>query len=506
MRKIAVRVYPSKEKLARENQLAWKIAEIATDHKAKISSDVVDMVINRIIDNASVAIASVNRRPVASARSQALAHPRSTGENGATVFGMPNDQKFEAEWAAWANGTAVRELDYHDTFLAADYSHPGDNIPPILAVAQQLGKTGEELLRGIVTGYEVHVNLVKAICLHKHKKDHIAHLCPAQAAGIGTLLNLPTETVFQSVQQAVHVSFTTRQSRKGEISSWKAYAPAHAGKLAIEAVDRCMRGEGAPSPIYEGEDSVIAYMLDGKDGKYDVPMPEVGEEKRAILETYTKEHSAEYQSQALIDLAARMKAKITNFEDIKDIVIHTSHHTHYVIGTGAGDPQKMDPKASRETLDHSIMYIFAVALQDGKWHHVDSYSPERAQRKDTVALWHKITTIEDKKWTEAYHDQDPNKKRFGGRVEITFNNGEKLVDELGVANAHPAGAKPFKRADYIRKFDTLTTGIITPEERNRFISLCERLPQLTAAEVRQLNVQVPIDKMPVNKRDTRGIF
>ncbi len=502
MRKHLVRVYPSKEKLARENQLAWKIAEIASDNAA-IKSDVTDMVINRIIDNASVAIASANRRPVASARSMAIAHPRS---GGATVFGMPNSQKFDCEWAAWANGTAVRELDFHDTYLAADYSHPGDNIPPILAVAQQLNKSGKDLLKGIVTGYEVHVDLVKAICLHEFKKDHIAHLCPAQAAGIGTLLGLPTETIFQAVQQAVHVSFTTRQSRKGEISSWKAYAPAHAGKLAIEAVDRCMRGEGAPSPIYEGEDSVISYMLSGKNGKYEVPLPEVGEDKRAILETYTKEHSAEYQSQALIDLAARMKSKIPNFADIKEVVIHTSHHTHYVIGTGAGDPQKMDPNASRETLDHSIMYIFAVALEDGRWHHVNSYAPERAKRPETVALWHKIRTVEDPKWTAAYHDQDPNKKCFGGKVEIIFKNGETLVDELGVANAHPAGAKPFVRKDYVRKFDELTEGIITKDERNRFISLAENLTDLTSAQVQELNVQIPIEKLINNKRDTKGIF
>lgn len=506
MRQHQVRVYPSKEKIERKDQLAWKMAEICTDN-APIRDDVTDMVINRIIDNASVAIAASNRRPVASARSMALAHPRA---GGSTVFGMPNDQKFSCEWAAWANGTAVRELDYHDTFLAADYSHPGDNIPPMLAVAQQMGKNGKELLKGIVAAYELHVDLVKAICLHEHKKDHIAHLAPATAGGIGAMLGLPTETVYQAIQQAVHVSFTTRQSRKGEISSWKAYAPAHAGKLAIEAVDRCMRGEGAPSPIYEGEDSVIAYMLDGKNGKYTVPLPEVGEEKRALLETYTKEHSAEYQSQALIDLAARMKetlqTKGKTSEDIKEIIIHTSHHTHYVIGTGANDPQKMDPKASRETLDHSIMYIFAVALQDGKWHHVDSYAPERANRTDTVRLWHKIKTVEDPKWTEMYHDSDPNKKRFGGKVEIIFNDGEKIVDELGVANAHPAGAKPFKRADYIRKFDILTSDIITKEERNRFISLCERLPELTAAEVQQLNVQIPIDKLINNKRDTKGIF
>ena len=377
MRDIKVKVHPSKSNLKKEDQLAWKIAEIASD-KAKIDKDAVDMVINRIIDNASVAIASFNRRPVVSARAMALAHSR---KSGATVFGLNPKIKVDCEWAAWANGTAVRELDYHDTFLAADYSHPGDNIPAILAVAQQKGCNGKDLIKGILTGYEVQVNLVKGICLHEHKIDHIAHLGPSVAAGLGSLLNLKTDLIYQSVQQALHITVSTRQSRKGEISSWKAFAPAHAGKLAVEAVDRCMRGEGAPSPIYEGEDSVIAYVLSGPDKEYTVPLPNVNEPKRAILETYTKEHSAEYQSQALIDLARSLHKKISNVSDIDNIVIETSHHTHYVIGTGANDPQKMDPKASRETLDHSIMYIFAVALEDGAWHHVACTltEPEHAQ-------------------------------------------------------------------------------------------------------------------------------
>ena len=513
MRKIPVRVYPSKEKLNKENQLAWKMAEVAADPVA-IDPKVQDMVINRMIDNASVAMASVNRRPVISARSMALAHPASARPDssarltkaGSTVFGMSNAVRVTPEWAVWANGTAVRELDYHDTFLAADYSHPGDNIPPMLAAAQHLGLSGADLLRGIVTAYEIHVNLVKAICLHEFKKDHIAHLCPATAAGLGTMLKLPVETIYQAIQQAVHVSFTTRQSRKGEISSWKAYAPAHSGKLALEAVDRVMRGEGAPSPIYEGEDSVIAFMLGGKNGHYEVPLPEKGETKRAILETYTKEHSAEYQSQALIDLARKLGGKIKDTSLIEEIVIHTSHHTHYVIGTGANDPQKMDPKASRETLDHSIMYIFAVALQDQKWHHVHSYEPARAQRPDTVALWHKIRTLEDPQWTQWYHEQDPQKKRFGGRVEIRMQNGEKIIDELGVADAHPAGARPFARADYIRKFDLLTEGVVDRAERDRFINLVQRLPELTAQEIQELNVQMPATSVKESVRNTQGIF
>src|SRR5271165_256268 len=433
-----VRVHPSKANLKREDQLAWKIAGVAADRVA-VERDVAAMIINRIIDNASVAIAAINRHPVVSARDMALGHPR---RGGASVFGVPVAKRVSPEWAAWANGTAVRELDMHDTFLAADYSHPGDNIPPILAVAQTLERSGRDLIRGVATGYEIQIDLVKAICLHAHKIDHIAHLCPAQAAGIGTLLKLPTETIFQAVQQAAHVSFTTRQSRKGEISSWKAYAPAHAGKLAVEAVDRAMRGEGAPSPVYEGEDSVIAWMLDGPEAHYQVPLPAPGERKRAIMDSYTKEHSAEYQSQALIDLAFRMRDKIADLEQIEKIFIHTSHHTHYVIGTGANDPQKMDPKASRETLDHSIMYIFAVALEDGGWHHARSYAPERVAHPDTGALWCKISTVEDPEWTRRYHSRDPKEKAFGGRVVVTLDDGRVIEDELAVADAHPLGARP----------------------------------------------------------------
>ncbi len=122
-----VRMYRSDENLAREDQLAWKIAEVASENIAP-TAEVTDMVINRVIDNASVAAASLTRAPVVSARAQAEAHPVSRNGSGSTVFG--SGLLTSPEWAAWANGVAVRELDYHDTFLAAEYSHPGDNIPP----------------------------------------------------------------------------------------------------------------------------------------------------------------------------------------------------------------------------------------------------------------------------------------------------------------------------------------------------------------------------------------
>lgn len=504
MEKHTVRVHPSAEEFPKKEHLAWKVAEVAADPVA-VPQDSADMAVNRIIDNASVAVASVLRRPPSTARSQALSHPYSPGS---TVFGVPGT--YSPEWAALANGTAVRELDFHDTFLAAEYSHPGDNIPPILATAQHKGLSGAELVRGIVTGYEIQVDLVKGICLHEHKIDHVAHLGPSVAAGIGTLLKLDTETIYQAVGQALHTTTATRQSRKGLISSWKAFAPAFAGKMAIESVDRAMRGEGAPSPIWEGEDGVIAWMLDGKNAEYIVPLPGAGEEKRGILDTYTKQHSAEYQSQAPIDLARRMGKQLRDrgqdLSQIESIVLHTSHHTHYVIGTGANDPQKFDPDASRETLDHSVMYIFAVALEDGDWHHEHSYSPERAHRPETIELWNKISTVEDPEWTRRYHSTDPNEKAFGAKAVITLKDGTVLEDELAVADAHPLGAHPFTREQYIGKFRTLAEGLVDEKEQDRFLEAATNTLELGAGDLNQLTVTFSEDVLARAPKINEGLF
>ncbi|AYV30907.1 2-methylcitrate dehydratase [Streptomyces sp. ADI95-16] len=501
-----VRVHPSAEHLPREDQLAWKLAVVATGTQEAQDLDpaAAEMAANRIIDNAAVAVAALRRRPVAVARAQALSHRTSSG---ASVFGVAAGTGVSPEWAAWANGTAVRELDFHDTYLAADYSHPGDNIPPLLAVAQRTGRSGADLLRGIIAAYEIHVALVKGICLHAHRIDHVAHLSAATACGIGAMLRLDTGTVYQAVQQAVHTTTATRQSRKGEISSWKAFAPAFAGKAAVEAVDRAMRGEGSPSPVYEGEDGFLAWMLDGPDASYTVSLPGPGEARRAILDTYTKEYSAEYQAQAVIDLARALREKARPLGKVRSVVLHTSHHTHQVIGSGSGDPQKYDPAASRETLDHSVPYIFAVALEDGGWHHERSYAPERAGRPATVELWKKISTVEDPEWTRRYHEADPSRRAFGGRAVITFEDGSVVEDQLAVADAHPAGARPFDRAGYAHKFRALTEGIVTGAAQEGFLRTADRLAELGAADLTALFPAVDTNAVAAHDaRLPKGLF
>lgn len=496
-----VRVHASSERLPRERQLAWKLAELASG-EPPIDEAAASMVRCRVVDNASVAMAAINRHPVASARAQALAHPR---PEGASLFGLDARTRVHAQWAAWANAVAVRELDFHDAFLSVEFGHPGDNIAPLVAVAEQCRCDGEALTRGILMAYEVHVALMKAINLHVHKKDHLAHLCPAAVAGIGTMLRLPTEIVFQAINQAVHLSFSTRQSRKGEISSWKAYVPGFSGKLAVEAVDRAMRGETSPSPIYEGEDSVFAWMLDGPGACYDISLPETGEAPRAILETYTKAHSAEYQAQAIIDLAFELRDGL-ELDRVKEIVLHTSNHTHTVIGTGANDPQKMDPNASRETLDHSIMYILAVALEDGVWHHDASYTKARSHRASTVSLWQKIRTVEDEHWNRLYLECDPAKRAFGGRIEVFLDDGSVVQGEKAVADAHPNGRSPFAWPDYVAKFDRLAGASIDAVGRNRFISAAQGLETLSSQDLGLLNPVLAQGVVSPSAPTGEGIF
>ncbi len=114
--------------------------------------------------------------------------------------------------------------------------------------------------------------------------------------------------------------------------------------------------------------------------------------------------------------------------------------------------------------------------------------PERAGRNSTVALWRRISTVEDAEWTRRYHSLDISEKAFGGSVEITLKDGTVITDQIAVADAHPLGARPFAREQYVNKFRTLATGLVEEAEIERFLAAVERLPQLAAGELDQLNI------------------
>jgi 2-methylcitrate dehydratase len=151
------------------------------------------------------------------------------------------------------------------------------------------------------------------------------------------------------------------------------------------------------------------------------------------------------------------------------------------------------------------MYIFAVALEDGGWHHVDSFTSHRAHRSSTIELWNKIRTVEDPEWTRRYHALNPTRKAFGGRVVIELFDGTTIIDEIAVADAHPLGARPFARDDYIAKFRKLAANIVLDGEQDRFLDLATRVDALSPREVSQLTIQVP-DSVRGDSARPRGIF
>ena len=152
--------------------------------------------------------------------------------------------------------------------------------------------------------------------------------------------------------------------------------------------------------------------------------------------------------------------------------------------------KKMDLKSSRETLDHSIMYIFAVALEDGNWHHIKSYKPERAAaRKARLNFGEKLKRMKILNG-QKYHDPNPKNRCFGGRAEILMKNGAKFEEEKTVVDAHPYGLRPFSRSQYINKFETLTDGIISKTESRRFLKIVQNLKSLQSKDIKNLNLQV----------------
>lgn len=502
--------------LKKEDQLAWKIARLAHDTKdSDLDPDVIDMVKNRIIDNAAISLACANEHPVVVARDKAIA---SRGAGKATIYGLPKDQSYGPREAACVNAVMVRFRDQDDTYLAAEYSHPDDNISAILAVAQQLDIGGQDVLRGIAVAYEIHVALVgtgngTGICLHKHKVDHMTHIAAATAAGIGAMLKLPVEQIYHSINFAVHNAVSSRQSRKGDIGAQKEYVPGFCAELSIDAVNSAMHGLKGPNPVYEGEDSIIRRFLDGKNdpnAEYKIELAEPGDKLRNIMMTYPKEHAFEYQGQAIIDMALEMNARLpkkaeggVDWSQIGEVMLETSHHTDHVIGTGANDPQKIDPDSPRGTLDHSIMFAIARSMMLGRWDE-DVYEIKPEEKEELRAAMAKVRTKQDAEWERRYHSTDPKEQAFGGNLIITLADGTVIKDSKACANAHPFGSTPWKRPNYIRKLESLTKGIISDKERAAFLDAADKLETLSSGDLCKL---FPLaDMIQLESLKTRGIY
>ena len=397
----------------------------------------------RILDSIGVAAAAFDEDSPVAARRYAAGRP---GAAGATIWGTSVGADPEA--VGFANGVAVRYLDFNDTYLSLEPLHPSDVIPPLVALAEARGITAHELFAGIAVAYEIGVNLCDAASLRRHGWDHVNYIAIGVAAGAGRMLGLPAERIEHAISIAAVPHAAMRQTRAGELSMWKGAAAANAARNALAAAFLAEAGMTGPFHPFDGEMGFIAQLLDGE-GFDDAPLAGMkeGAPPARILDTYIKCWPVEYHAQSAVDAALQLRADLGGtLEGVEHIHIDTFGASYQII---AKDPQKWDPK-TRETADHSLQYIVVASLEDGEVTQ-RTFDLERIRRPETLRrLQHEVSLDEDPELTAGYPEGIPN------RIVVTRADGTQPVRE--VRHPHGHAKNPMSDDEVTRKFRANVAG------------------------------------------------
>ncbi|MFQ5579986.1 MAG: MmgE/PrpD family protein [Nitrospiria bacterium] len=373
----------------------------------RLSSETVHEVKRRLMDTFACALGGWSATPaqiaLEAARSLRL-------RAGATLLGSA--WKSTPDLAAFANGTAVRFLDYNDTYLSKEPAHPSDNIPAALAVAEVSGSGGKELIEAILLGYEVQCRLCDAAALRPRGWDHVVYGAFSTALIAAKLWRLSETETCHALGLSGTFNYALRQTRVGELSMWKAAAFANTARNGLFAVSLARLGMTGPAPIFEGEKGMMQIVS----GPFDLPpLPPEGPFK--ILETYIKYYPIEYHAQSAVEAALQLRGQLKdNKRDrIDKVLVRTSEISYEIIGR---DPEKWHPK-TRETADHSLPYCVAVALLDGEVG-LRQFNQERISDPKLRSLMQQIQVTSDPELSATYPESIANtvELRTEGKVYI----------------------------------------------------------------------------------------
>jgi 2-methylcitrate dehydratase len=379
----------------------------------------------RILDSIGVAAAAFGEDSPAAARRYATGNTEGATA-GATLWGTRDRAGLEV--AGFANGVAVRCLDFNDTYLSLEPLHPSDVIPPLMALAEARAIAPPELFAGIAVAYELGVNLCDAASLRAHGWDHVNYIAIGVAAGGGRMLGLDAGRIEHAISIATVPHAAMRQTRAGELSMWKGAAAANASRNALTAALLAEAGMTGPFHPFDGEMGFVAQLLGGE-AFDDAPFAgmEASTPPSRILDTYVKFWPVEYHAQSAVDAALQLHAELGGtLEGVGHIHIDTFGAAYQIIGK---DAQKWDPK-TRETADHSLQYIVVAALEDGEVTQ-GTFDLERIRRPETLhRLQHEVSLDEDPELSAGYPDGIPN------RIVVTRADGTQLVREVRYPRGH----------------------------------------------------------------------
>ncbi len=425
------------------NQLKYEDLPDKTVHEVK----------RRVIDSLATTLGAYSSRPAMVARAKAMSV--NDPVPAATVWGT--NHYTTAELAAFANGTMVRYLDYNDTYLSLEPAHPSDNIPSAVAVTQNASKTGKDMILATVIGYEVQCRLCDAASLRAGGWDHVTYGALSTAMIAGKLWELSEDELEHALGLAGVCNITTRQTRTGQISDWKACAFANAGRNGVFAADLARRGLTGPNEIFEGPKGLMnqcdipgaADLVLGRDGDF------------MLDKTYIKFWPAEYHSQSAIDACLQLRPQIEG-KKIEKIHIGSFEAAVSIIGS---EPEKLRP-TSRETADHSMFYCCAAALTDGD---VTLATFDNARLTDPVLL-----DLIDR--TEIVEIPELNKdypKGIPNDITITCADGTKVNKRVDFPRGH--AENPMTDDEVTAKFHRMADGVISADTAKKILDQAWKL-------------------------------
>ncbi|MEP6603212.1 MAG: MmgE/PrpD family protein [Spartobacteria bacterium] len=436
--------------------LAHQLAQYACSLEFdQLSAATVHEVKRRVIDSIGCALGAWNEEPCVIARKVASEF---SAKEGSTIIGTTH--KAPPDWAAFATGCCIRYFDYNDTYLSKEPAHPSDNLSAALAMAESLGANGRELIIAIALAYEVQCRLCDAASIRARGWDHVTYGAFSTALACARLMKLDPERTRHAVNIAGVACAAMRQARVGELSHWKGVAFANAARHGIYSALLARAGMTGPAPIFEGQM--------GFEKELGVSLGDVGEKFKGapamILNTSIKFWPAEYHSQSAIEAALFLRNQIVDLAQVKSMTIESHDASVDIIGS---EPEKWKPE-TRETADHSLPYITAIALIDGEVTE-KQFQPTRFMDPKIWKFLESVKVERNAELSGMYPGAVAN------IVHVDLADGKRLTKRVDYPLGH--AKNPLKDAEVEGKFTSLVAPSLGESGAKKIVDLVWKLDE-----------------------------
>jgi len=410
----------------------------------------------RLLDSIGVALAAFGAPPVRAARSVV---PEVTGAWSARIWG--NGYRTMPELAAFVTGSMVRYLDLNDAYRTLDASHPSDNLPGLLAVAEAIGASGRDFILALAISYEIQCRFTDTVGFNDAGWDQPVVGAMAAACTTGRLLGLTLEQIGHAIALAVVPHLATYQTRAGELSMWKGCAGPNGARNGIFAARLAQAGMTGPYDAFEGVFGIWKQTL-GKPGEFHLPKPG-SEPAKAIQQTNIKRYAVRDSCQLPIDTAVDLRGKLDP-KAIRSLRVETYKSAY----AGAVADAELWHPMTRETADHSMPFSIAAALLDGDVMPA-TFEDGRFRDADVLALIGQMKI----EVTAEFSQQTPAVRNC--RIIATTDAGEVSAHRQVTLAEIERGMSD---RDLETKFERLTRPLLSPDARRRVIDGAWSLEQM----------------------------